>query len=296
MVLANPALANPKMHTGLALSVAPYLAGIVNGSALYVHDVDNVGTFFGGLEYQSYGELNGYDEFGNPTTNFNPIDLAFAAGAARAFGDLHFGSSLRVIHSNLGQATSTGMAIDFGGLWYKEDIDLGVGLALRNIGVQFTTYNDAGNRAPLPLDVQLGVSYRVPKAPFRLSLVAHNLNNPTLAFLDPDREQEVDLAGNPIEEEISVADQIFRHTIWGVEFLLGEHIRARFAYNHQRRREMQSQNVGGGFSGFSLGAGLKVWRLRVDYGFASFFRQGGAHQISLATNISAFTGKGDSNN
>ena len=219
--------------------------------------------------------------------------MAFAAGGARSLAIFILappsGSSIPTWAPG---ATSNAFGIDFGGLWYKEEIDLGVGLAMKNIGAELNTYNPGGPAQALPLDIQLGVSKRLPKTPMRFSLVVHNLNNPKLAFLDPDRDQEVDLAGNPIEDDISVADQIFRHTIWGVEFLLGKHIRARFAYNHQRRREMQSQNVGGGFSGFSVGAGLKVWRFRVDYGFASYFRQGGAHQLSLATDIASFTKKG----
>ncbi|MFN5885727.1 MAG: hypothetical protein ACK445_10335, partial [Bacteroidota bacterium] len=55
------------------------------------------------------------------------------------------------------------------------------------LGTQIKTYR-AGNNETLPFNLQVGVSKKFAHAPFRFSLVAHNLQNPALLNKEMDNQ------------------------------------------------------------------------------------------------------------
>ena len=159
--------------------------------------------------------------------------------------------------------------MDLGGAYRSKDKLFSAGLTMRNLGVQLSTYTEAGVREPLPFEIIAGVSQKLRYMPLRFSITATNLDHPRLIYKDPNPEPQFDLAGNPIEPPNQTADLIFRHFVFSGEFLFGQFLRIRGGYNHLRRQELASQNRAG-MSGFSLGAGLRINRIAFDYGFASY--------------------------
>ncbi|MEZ4687123.1 MAG: hypothetical protein R3B47_13960 [Bacteroidia bacterium] len=74
---------------------------------------------------------------------------------------------------------------------------------------------------------------------------------------------------------------MMRHVVFGGEFLLGKSLRLG-GYRHIRREELKAQNRAG-LAGFSLGFGLRVSRLSLDYGFSPYgvSKVFNTHQFSL---------------
>lgn len=283
----NPALLNDSMHKQVALSFVNYLADIGYGYAGYSHTFEKLGTFHSGIQFVNYGRMQAADEFGNITGEFGAQDIAWYLGHARSFGQFRVGANLKVISSSLAPGfTSAGIATDLGASYQSKDQLFSAGLSLRNLGVQMSTYAPGGVREPLPFEIVMGLSNKLKYMPLRFSVTLIQIEHPNLIYEDPNAPIEFDLSGNPIEPPNQTVDRIFRHFVFGGEFLLGKSLRLRAGYNHLRRQELRAENRGG-FTGFSLGAGIRVRRFAFDYGFSSFGLNSvfNAHQFSLRLNL-----------
>ncbi|MEM6343059.1 MAG: type IX secretion system protein PorQ [Bacteroidota bacterium] len=284
----NPALLNDSMHNHLSLSFSNYLAGIVYGYTSYAYHKEGIGTFHAGVQYVNYGQMVEADPFGNITGEFGAGDVAVIVGYARGWKQFSYGANLKFISSTLAPGyNSTGIAMDLGGAYRSKDKLFSAGVNVRNLGTQLTTYVDGGVREPLPFEIIAGISQKLRYMPLRFSITATNLDTPRLIYKDPNPEQQFDLAGNPIDPPNQTVDLIFRHFVFGGEFLFGKALRIRAGYNHLRRQELRSINRAG-MTGFSLGAGLRLSRLAFDYGFASYGASNfHIHQFSLTYNLSS---------
>ncbi len=287
MAVQNPALANDSMHKHVALSWSNYVADIGYGYAGYSQTVERLGSIHGGIQYLTSGDLQGADEFGNLTSTFRAGEFMAILGISRELGNFRVGANLKYIQSNLGLGfSSSGLAADVGGAYTSKNGLFQAGLAFQNIGFSLSPYVDGGEQLPLPFDIVIGISQKLKYMPLRFSITVNQLETPQLVFNDPDLPQQVDLNGNVIDSEAGFADKVFRHVVFGGEFLLGKALRLRFGYNHLRRQELRAENRGG-FTGFSLGAGVRIKRFALDYGYASYginnlFQ---AHQFSMLLNL-----------
>ena len=265
----NPALVNDSMHKQLAFSFVNYLADIGYGYVGYSHRLEGLGNIHSGIQYVNYGKMQGADEFGNLTGEFGARDLAWAFGYSNQWKQLRYGANLKMISSSLAPGfTSVGIATDLGAALESKDKLFAAGMSLRNMGVQLSTYSPGTGREPLPFEMVVGISNKLKYMPLRFSVTLIQLENPNLIYTDPNAPIEFDLSGNPIEPGNQAVDRVFRHFVFGGEFLLGKSLRLRAGYNHLRRQELRSENRGG-FTGFSLGAGIRVRRFGFDYGYAS---------------------------
>ncbi|MFK7925967.1 MAG: type IX secretion system protein PorQ [Bacteroidia bacterium] len=284
----NPALLNDSMHNHLSLSFSNYLAGIVYGYTSYAYHKEGIGTFHAGVQYVNYGKMIEADPFGNITGEFGAGEVAVILGYGSSWKQLSFGANWKFISSTIAPGyNSTGIAIDLGGAYRSKDKLFSAGVTVRNLGAQLSTYAAGGVREPLPFEVIAGISQKLRYMPLRFSITATNLDIPRLIYKDPNPEQQFDLAGNPIDPPNQTVDLIFRHFVFGGEFLLGKALRIRGGYNHLRRQELRSANRAG-MTGFSLGAGIRISRLAFDYGFASYGANNlQTHQFSLTYKLGA---------
>jgi hypothetical protein len=158
------------------------------------------------------------------------------------------------------------------------------------MGTQLKTYYGEA-RENLPYDLQIGVSKKLARAPFRFSVAAHDLLRWQLRYDNP-LENEVSLLGEDTNTQSAFSlgiDNLFRHLNFGGEIVLGksENFRLRFGYNHQMRREMSLQNIRS-LAGFSFGAGFKINRFRIDLGSGRQHIAGGMTHLSISTNFGTF--------
>ncbi|MBV6440435.1 MAG: hypothetical protein EPGJADBJ_02104 [Saprospiraceae bacterium] len=290
---ANPAALNPAMDGRLALQHNFFISDIQHGYVAYAHDLPKVGfTVQGGLQYVGYGDIPMTDEYGNKLGgNIEASETALTLGAARPLtGRVSLGLNLRVGFSTLDVYKSSALAADAGLMYADTTHRFTAAVVLRNAGTQLSTYD--GTREDLPFDLQIGISKRFRHLPFRFGIIAHHLHEWEITYDDPNfQDDDVLIFGGdePADKGGSDVDNFFRHLIFNGEFLFGrnESFQLRFGYNHLRKKELSVKNYRS-LAGFSFGAGVRVSRFRVDFGYGSYHLGGGVVHFGLGTNLKEF--------
>ena len=294
LALHNPAVLDSMMHNQLSFNHNFHLAGISNGYVNYGRILPWYGlTAHAGVQYVDYGTFRLTDEIGSILGEFDAGEMAVVLGVGKQLNErIRAGINIKAISANYESYSSTGIASDLGVYYENPASRFSAALVVQNVGMQLSTFTD--NRESLPFDLQIGVSQRLKHLPFRLSITGHNLHRYGVRYDDPDVVVSADPFGN-VEQENAFnqgLDNIFRHLIFGGEFLLGrkENLRLRFGYNHLRRQELkvtQFRSLGG----FSLGFGLKIYKFRIDYGVGHYHLGGATNHISISTNFSEYRKK-----
>lgn len=277
MAFANPALLTAHTDKVLQLNYAYYLAGTMFGSAMYGHNYKE-NYFAAGVHYLDYGQMAYADELGNLLgTTFTAKDICVNVMYARQLGPMfRVGATLKPIFSVYERYTSFALGADVGGHFQTADSTFQMGLTLRNIGWQLKAFyeEDYGQHTEmLPLNLELGLSYRLAHAPLRFSLTAHNL-------------QCWDIA--PAGEDVKWYDMLFRHTIWAIDIVpKSEKFYLTVSYNHRRQSEMNITNIRS-FAGFAFGAGVKIYKFRLGFAMSQYTKSNFTYQVSLSTDINSF--------
>lgn len=278
----NPAMLNEQMDGQVALNYLNYFADINQGYFAYAKHYDSVGTFAAGIQYLNYGTFTATDDAANIVGSFSASDMVFQLGYGNTKNKWAYGANMKWVYSQLETYNSLGVAFDIAGAYnVGRDTTYTATLVAKNIGTQIVSYVP-GNREKLPFEVQIGITKKLRHAPFRFSVIAHNLQRPDLSYVNPNaRNVQIDFATQePIVEKVSTGDKVLRHMLFGVEMVFSKNFNIRFAYNHQRRKEMSLPDSKG-FTGFSWGFSLKLFRMNVSYGNAGFFPKRGSHHFSL---------------
>ncbi|MBQ2438565.1 MAG: type IX secretion system protein PorQ [Paludibacteraceae bacterium] len=277
MAFINPALLTAHTDKVLQLNYAYYLAGTMFGSAMYGHNYQD-NYFAAGVHYLDYGQMPYADENGNLLgTTFTAKDICVNLMYARQLGPMfRVGATLKPIFSIYESYTSFAFGADVGGHFQTADSAFQMGLTLRNIGWQLKAFyeEDYGQHTEmLPLNLELGLSYRLAHAPLRFSLTMHNL-------------QRWDIA--PLEMQVKWYDMLFRHTIWAVDIVpKSEKFYLTISYNHRRQAEMNLTNVRS-LAGFAFGAGMKIYKFRLGFAMSQYTKSNFTYQVSLSTDINSF--------
>jgi hypothetical protein len=280
----NPAIAQSYEQTQVAFNQSYYVTGSTFSTISTSYDWKKQAIqLTGGIRSLRHGEIPATDEYGNRIGTFSASEWSVALGASKKlFEPLHIGIQLQFIHSAIESYTSTGMAIDLGASYRLNKEYSHLGLTIRNIGSQWSLYQD--EKESLPFDILLGYSQRLRYLPFQFSITGHRLT--TWNLRGEDTEPEVTIFGEPIAGPSAFSkaiDNLFRHFIFSGEAFLGKNapIRLRLSYNHLRHQELKDQ-LFRGLSGFGGGVGIKVSRFVFDYGFANYHIAGAAHAIGIS--------------
>ena len=277
MAFMNPALLTAHTDKVLQLNYAYYLAGTMFGSAMYGHNYQH-NYFAAAVHYLDYGQMAYADEFGNLLgTTFTAKDICVNLMYARQLGpQFRVGATLKPIFSVYEQYNSFALGADIGGHFQTEDSTFQMGLALRNIGWQLKSFyeEDYGQHTEmLPLNLELGLNYRLAHAPLRFSLTIHNMQHWNIA---------------PAGEEVKWFDMLFRHTIWAVDIVpKSEKFYLTVSYNHRRQAEMNITNVRS-MAGLGLGLGMKIYKFRLGFAMSQYTKSNFTYQVSLSTDINSF--------
>lgn len=289
LVFTNPAALTPEMHRQLTLSGVKYFADIKYGYAGYAHHEEKYGTFSAAMHYVNYGEFTETDITAQELGEFKAAEYSLNLSYARGLLDsgLTAGVTLKTIYSSLETYNSFGMALDVGLNYYFKKSMVNLSLVARNAGRQITYYTD-NNNEPLPFDIQFGISKRLPKAPFRFSLIAHNLQKPDLTYRDPAKANEIDpITGESKEEKITFGDKVLSHVIIGSELLISKNFHVRAAYNFQKRREL-GIDTKMSTVGLSWGFGFRISKFHISYGRSIYHLAGASNHFSITSNLGEF--------
>lgn len=278
----NPSLLNASIGRQLALSYLPYVDGVSIGYASYGQHFDSIRTTFSGtVQYVDYGTFTRTDETGAETGTFKAGEYVVQVGAGHAIDSLFsVGGNLKYVGSQLESYTASGIAFDLGGTFNKRAAGFTVSAMVRNLGKVLNNYTDEDEE--MPMQVQLGMTYRFKHAPFRLGLMLNNLQQWDLTYDDPNADVQIDpTTGEPVEDKVSFGEKLMMHVVPNVEILLGPNFMLRMGYDYRRRQELAIAGKPG-LSGFSFGAGLRVSKLHMSYSYAQFNAAGASNTITLA--------------
>lgn len=292
LALHNPGALNPAMHHSMTFQYHFLFDGIADGYAAFAKHYAAAGiTAHAGVQFIQYGTFDLADEFGYRQGTFKANEVALTVGAAKHINErFSAGTNLRFVQSSLESYASAAVMADIGAVYEDTESRFTAGLAVRNVGIQLSTYAD--EHEALPVDIQIGISKRLEYLPFRFSVTAHNLQRWDLMYDSPLAEAEATVIGGEPRTQSRFSrnlDNAFRHLIFGGEFLLGkqENLRLRFGYNHRRRQEMTVSSLRS-FAGFSLGAGIRIKQFSIDYSFATHHIAGSTKHIGISTNLERF--------
>jgi hypothetical protein len=299
LIYSNPAALNSTMTKQLSLNYSNYVGDLNFGYVAYARNLKKYGNVAGGIQFFDYGKFVGYDEFGQKTNNFRANDYSLNLNYAKPFEDSSFnvGVALKTIISQYDIYKSYANAIDFG-VTYHSKKNLVVSLLAKNVGFVWKQYTTTQpQNQTLPQDVQLGLSYKVAKAPFKVFMVYDQLLKWNLKYISP-----IDTAGksnpfNATEAPVDStkfkkfsnrfgnrSDNFMRHITIGTEILLTKNFNLRIAYNYRRQREMTLPERRG-TNGLSFGFSLKVKRFGFAYSFSKMAFPGNSSIFSVSATL-----------
>lgn len=266
----NPALLNEKMAGIAVMNYVNYIADVNYGYAAYALKSDKLGPLSFGIHYINYGKFIQADETGEKEGTFHAAEYALLVSWSRQIKQVNVGLTLKPILSSFEAYQSIGLAFDLGAAYTSESKLSTLGLVVRNIGTQITTYYENGDRESLPIDIQVGGSHRLAHAPFRILATLQHLQRWQLAQSDDSS------TGNE-----NIAKALMRHLVLGAELLPSENFHIRAGYNFQRRQELMF-NDNKSTVGFSWGFGFRIKRFRFDYGSARYHLSSSSNHVSIA--------------
>lgn len=311
MGMCNPALLHANSHMTLQLNYSYYLPGTMFGSALYGHNfgeakglrnesVSELGDegkpekpnyFAVGIHYLDYGHMKYADQEGHLTGgSFGARDILVDIMYAR---QLHpcwkVGVTLKPVYSIYESYTSFAIGADVGAHFQTKDSTFQMGLVLQNIGWQLKSFysdEDGTGHEMLPLNLQLGLTYRVKHAPLRFHLQIHNMQTWYLNYEWTSLDKSA-TTGDFLPHKVKWYDMLFRHTIWCIEVAdKRDRFYIALSYNHRRRAELQLTDQKS-LAGFALGAGVKIKQARLGFAVSQLTKSNFSYQIGLTLDINS---------
>lgn len=277
----NPGLLGPEYEMQAGLNYMRYLGGSNFMGARFAAPAGERAAWAVGVQYFGYGSIDGYDEQGNATgASFSPSDIAFSGTFAHDITDRWRGGiTLKFIHSSYEIYKALAICADLGVNYYDPDRDLSFSVVLKNLGGQVKRFNENYDR--LPWDIQVGFGKSLGTTPLRLSVTAYNLNKWSLPYYSTDNGN----ASGELEEHDKFMGNLFRHLIFGLEYVPSEKFYIALGYNYKTRTDM-STYARNFLSGFSAGAGLKVKAMGFGVAFAQPHVGGTTFMFNLTASVS----------
>ena len=295
--LQNPSLMRPGLHNTLGLNYNFYYSGIKVSNLQYGYHVPEINTSFAlGVQYLNYGSFTQTDNIGNQFGDFKANDYAITLAGSRKYKDKwRYGMSLKYAHSALYDKKSSALLSDVG-VTYMDTANLWtVGIVAKNMGVTLKKYNpNAATAEPLPFDLQIGISKRFKYVPLRLMATIHHLYEWDIRYDNPadiEDQNVFNTVDSNTKEKSYFTDKLFRHFIFGAEFLLGKRILVSASYNHLRRRELAIQDKTA-LAGFAFGVGLHLNKFRVQYARSHYHVAGAYNEIGINMSLNKLFGIG----
>ena len=285
---ANPALLSEKTHNYLGLNYTNLFNDVNIGSAIYGRNFSDKDFMAFGAHYIDYGTFIETNEFNQEFGTFTAKDIALTAMYCRWLSPRWtIGVTMKPIFSIYERYFSSGFGFDLGFSYHNEKAFFSAGLVLRNVGFQFNGYNSldpSKKQEILPIDLQIAVSQKLPKAPLRFHLTLHNMQTWDLSYG----------LGNGVTDKMNGktkaaigADMFFRHTIWAVEILPHKNFYIVASYNHRRQKEMAIKDKRS-IAGFAFGAGFHAYKFNVGFSIVPYQAGSLGYNVTFSTNLSDF--------
>lgn len=287
MIGQNPAALSDTMSNRVGFTYRNLYADIGYNNFVGAISSPKIGGAWGlSVSGISYGDFDEYDHLGNNIGTFRASENVIALTKSHKLGNISMGLTAKFASSKIASYKSNALLFDIGGQFQHPTKELIVGLVMKNAGLSLKHYREDLSNV-LPLDLQLGASYKFEHAPLRLSLQVHNLTRYDLQYLDSTRNVKIDEDGNEISEQEKTSERIARHFVIGTELLLAKGLHVRVGYNHMMRKELKADPLKGG-AGFSFGFMLKVSALDFNFTRVYYHLQGGSTMLAVNVDVNKF--------
>lgn len=287
--LDNPSLVNPDYNRRLAINYIGMFSGANSGTVAYGHHSKRLGTFLYGLQFNSYGRFERYDENDNPQGEFYAADYALLVGwGLQIDSSFSIGASFRPLLSQYESYTAFAFSIDLAGSYVSDDKRFAATLAASGIGAQLVTFDHTAES--LPFNLSAALSYKVSNAPFRLFFELSELTRWNLSYSDDlTVGQTVDpYTGEPIAQPwysgiSNVLDGLARHMALGVEVDFSHAFFFRVGYRYRQMVEMGANDrTSVNLSGFSYGFGLRTKKFEFSFARRNYHLGQAPNYLALA--------------
>jgi hypothetical protein len=277
----NPALLDSSQRGQIGLSFSPYLASskllTLNYSPKFTQKLLE-GNWAISLQNLNYGTFQGTDAVGNLTNEFSANDFSLGITHSRKINYISFGVSAKFVGSTLESYSSMAFLSDWGGTFKHPKHDLSIGIVAKNVGFLLKSYGNI--RPDVPFDLQIGASFKPKYMPVRFSLTGHHLYVFDIAYKDPAINYSFDSQGNKVAKNISIADKMLRHLVFGTSILIHKNFTLLLAYNHLRRKELLINSLGRA-AGFSFGVDFRTKQFGFSISRANLASGSGQTTFSL---------------
>jgi hypothetical protein len=276
--LYNPSLLSDSgnEHLSVSYSLLPGGAGLSNAN--YNFNLPKLGTFGAGIQYLSYGQIQGYDNTGAPTQLFSPNDFTVSIAHARQANNFRFGAALKFSNASISGYNGSAILFDLGGVFVHPQKDFTVGMVIKNFGFVVSEFSSISSTT-LPFEVQIGTSIKPEHMPIRFSITLQQL-----------QQWDLTNTGEEINSFNSTIDNVFRHVVLAAEIIVNEHVSLLTGYNHLRRKDLRLDQAGS-FSGFTIGTSISVKAFQLVYALGGYHVSGNTNTFTLAANLSQITTK-----
>jgi hypothetical protein len=273
----NPALLGGEMDGMANLSYMNYISDIHVGSAIFTKAFRERSSWGIGATYINYGRMKETTPEDVELGFFSVQDISVNAFYSYDLSDKWRGGlSMKALYSTLADYSSFGLAVDAGLSYFDAEKDFSFGLALKNIGAQLKAYDEV--RQKVPWDIQLGITKRPAHAPVRLSVTAMYLNRWKFDYVE----------NTTIVTDDGFMDTVFKHLVFGVEFVPSDNFWLGVGFNPKTRMDMKLTS-GNGLGGFSIGGGLKVSRFSIGASATRYHPSATSLMVSVTMSLSEMT-------
>ncbi len=275
----NPALLGPEMDNQILIDYMRYLGESNFAGVRYAHSINERGAWSAGIRYFGYGKMQATDEFGNINGSFSPSDINFNGSFSYDITDrLRGGITLKMLFSNYESYSAFAVGTDLGVNYFDPDSELSLSAVVANLGGQLKRFNSTYDR--LPIDLRLGIAKMFTGLPIRFSITAWNLTKWHLPFY----ETGDGTSNEPFVKKDKFMSNLFRHLVFGVDFIPSDRFYVALGYNYKTRTDMSTYSRSF-VSGFSLAAGMNLRRFNVGIALAQPHSGATTFMLNLNLNL-----------
>lgn len=262
----NPALLINAADKTIDLSFMTYMSGSKVAGAAFNKTFGERSAGAVAARYVDYGKFDGYTQDNIFTGTFRAMDMELSVMYSYLFSERWSGGVAgKFIYSQYESLNSLAIGVDLGINYYDPENDFSASLAVKNLGGQVMTFEE--EHEIMPIDIQLGITKRLAHAPILLSVTLTDLHRwRSTDFYNADGSKD------------NFGQLLMKHIVLGADILIGDNFYASVGYNYRMSKEL---STGRGLSGFSLGAGLHINRIK----FGASFSQLHVSSSSLLFNI-----------
>lgn len=266
----NPALLKSEVYNQIHLNYSVYMFHTGYGSAAYTTRFSDKDAFMVGFQGAFYGKMDSYDPSGNPIGTVSANDFALTATYSRWLNRyFSVGVTIKPVINSYGGYTSFSLGSDIGVMFHDSASLVNLAVTAQNFGGRLAGPEGVVMASKwMPLNVSIGLTKRLKKAPIAFNLTLQNLQ--TWKKYD------------------SIGKMIGRKFIVGMDIMpLSEKFWVGLSYNFDRGLSLDNPTVLS-LSGLSFGGGAKLYMFRLGVGIAFYSTASVTAHFSLSMDVNWF--------